>query len=87
MSLNYELLGDQQAKHLRRQRLLDLEADHFRCVLDIEESPEGVDLRLAMKKISDVERRIKLHRRALDMPEDVVTADDDKSTPGIPDVE
>lgn len=69
MSLNYEMLGQSQAEHLRQQRLLDLEADHFRFVLDVEELPEGVDPSPIMAKLADVERRIALHRRALGMPE------------------
>ena len=77
MSLNYELLGGSQAEHLRRQRLLDLEADHYRFVLDVEELPEGADPAPILAKLADVERRIALHRRALGMPEPVTTPDED----------
>jgi hypothetical protein len=68
MTLNYELLGEGQAEHIRRQRLLDLEADHFRYVLDIEELPDGANSSPTLEKIADIERRIELHRQALGLP-------------------
>lgn len=86
MSLNYELLGSPQADHIRRQRLLDLEADHFRFVLDAEELPDGADSGLIMEKLADVERRIKLHRQALGLPETVMMPDEvETSAPERPD--
>lgn len=84
MSLNYELLGEPQAEHIRRQRLLDLEADHFRFVLDLEELPTEADSGQLMAKIGDVERRIALHRRALGMPVPVTTPDE-APAPELPD--
>ena len=86
MSLNYELLGNTQAEHLRRQRLLDLEADHYRFVLDAEELPPGGDAGPIMAKLADIERRIVLHRQALRMPVEVLT-EDAHVTPGRPDAE
>jgi hypothetical protein len=77
--LNYELLGGPQAEHIRRQRLLDLEADHYRFVLDLDELPDGADPSPIMAKLADVERRIALHRRALNLPE-MVTAPDGPDT-------
>jgi hypothetical protein len=82
--LNYELLGGPQADHIRRQRLLDLEADHFRFVLDAEELPDDADPSPIMAKLADVERRIGLHRRALGMPV-TVTASNEEPAPGLPD--
>lgn len=76
MSLNYELLGSPQAEHIRRQRLLDLEADHFRFVLDAEELPDGADPGPIMDKLADVERRIGLHRQALGMPVTVMVPEE-----------
>lgn len=81
MSLNYELLGGPQAEHIRKQRLLDLEADHYRYVLDAEELPEDADPTPIMAKLADVERRIALHRRALGMSEQVSTPDGVSMTP------
>jgi hypothetical protein len=75
VSLNYELLGEAQAEHLRKQRLLDLEADHFRFVLDAEEVPPGEDAGPIMAKLADVERRIALHRQALGLSVDVLKID------------
>ena len=85
MSLNYELLGETAAQHLRRQRLLDLEADHFRLVLDVEETPDGVEPSASiLEKISDVERRINLHREALGMEVGVHRQDTDPASAEIP---
>jgi hypothetical protein len=82
MAVRYQLLGDAQADHIRRQRLLDLEADHFRFVLDVEELPDGVDPAPIMEKIADVERRIEMHRQALGLPEVVTTPEGaDEVTP------
>lgn len=82
MSLNYELLGEAQAEHLRRQRLLDLEADHFRYTLDLEEldasgNPDRKALNDVLTRLTEVERRIALHRQRLGMPVEVTTADED----------
>lgn len=83
MSLSYELLGEPQATHIRKQRLLDLEADHFNCVLDAEELPEGMTVPAAlMDKIADIERRIRLHREALGMSTEV--RESDHAAPEIP---
>lgn len=76
MALNYELLDEGRAEHLRRQRLLDLEADHFRFVLDLDELPPGADPEALMSRLADIERRIVLHREALGLPVMVVTPDD-----------
>lgn len=77
MSLNYELLGDTQAEHLRKQRLLDLEADHYRYVLDAEELAPGEDAGPIMAKLAEIERRIALHREALGLPVTVLAADEE----------
>jgi hypothetical protein len=80
VSLNYELLGKPEAEHIRRQRLLDLEADHYRFVLDLEELPTEAESGQLLAKLSDVERRIVLHRQALGLPL-TVTAPDDEPVP------
>lgn len=81
MALSYQLLGNEQAEHLRRQRLLDLEADHFRFVLDVEESGADGDLTAILAKINDVERRIKIHRKSLGLPEFVSSEEDTVEVP------
>lgn len=88
MSLNYELLGPTQATHIRMQRLLDLEADHFRFVLDAEELHDGADMGELRNKLADIERRIKLHRQALDLPDVVVMPEESGDpAPERPDVD
>ena len=66
MSMTYELLSKEQAVHLRRQRLLDLEADHWRYAMDLEEAdPNSPEYMKTATAIQEVERRIALHRKAL----------------------
>jgi hypothetical protein len=87
VTLNYELLGASEAEHIRRQRLLDLEADHFRFVLDLEELPDDADPSPLLARIADVERRIALHRQALSLPVRVTTLDEANSGREFPGTE
>lgn len=84
MTLTYRLLGESQAEHLRKQRLLDLEADHYRFLLDLEELPEGVepppDL---MTKLSDVEYRIQVHSRALGLASEITSETPSAVSPSV----
>lgn len=74
MSTTYEMLGVEGATHIRKQRLLDLEADHYRFMLDLQELPPDADGSAVLQQIAEIERRIAVHRTALGM-EPVVTVD------------
>jgi hypothetical protein len=87
MTLHYELLGEKQAEHLRRQRLLDLEGDHYRFLLDLEELPDEVDPSPILARVADVERRIALHRKALNLPVTVTALNEQDPAPGFPGTE
>jgi hypothetical protein len=79
MTVKYALLLKPQADHIRKQRLLDLEADHWRFMLDLEELPEDVpdtETEPIFIRLADVERRIMLHRQALGLPDIAITTEE-----------
>lgn len=65
MNTDYVYLSEASKVRILEQRIFDLEADHWRYRLDLEEAPPGADTTAAVARIVDVERRIDLHGRAL----------------------
>lgn len=61
--MEYQLLTPRDLVQLRRERLLGLEADHFRARLLLAENPEDSQ---AQKDIAELARRVECHRQVLD---------------------
>lgn len=53
---------------LRRQRLLALEADHYKLTLLLDESSDEAEIEQLCNRQNEIERRITAHRTALVTP-------------------
>lgn len=58
----YEFINKEAADELRAQRIHHLEAQHYRLMLELEETPGNERI---VAEVAEVERRIELHRRVL----------------------
>lgn len=79
MALNYQLLNEDSATFLRRQRLLDLETEHYSLILETEEWPPGFEDKATLQKLHDVEMRIGIHRQALGLSPEVRIAEPEQA--------
>lgn len=70
--MEYTHLTGRDLVHLRRERILALEADHARACLVLEENPTD---RRACEDVAELERRIEHHRGQLPPPPEEVTPD------------
>lgn len=60
--MNYHELAPGDYANLRRQRLLALEADHYKLALLIEESNDDDEIAQLHTRQGEIERRIAAHR-------------------------
>jgi hypothetical protein len=76
MMTSYAVLSPQQQMELLRERILELEADHFRQMLLLQEvEPDPAAAAKVRDQIDELERRIRRH--VGDPDEDVALAEDD----------
>jgi hypothetical protein len=64
----YQLVGDDERRSLRLERLAHLENDHYRMALQIEEATNGAELNTLMERQRELERRMNIHLGALSPP-------------------
>lgn len=76
--MDYTHLTAEQADELRHRRVLDLEIEHYRVKLTLEETPENEP---AHMDLAELERRIALHRAELG----IVLPPPDGVAPEMPD--
>lgn len=74
----YQLVGDDEQRSLRLERLAHLENDHYRMELQIEEAANGAELDALAGRQRELERRMNVHLAVLSppMPEEEPRPDD-----------
>lgn len=63
--MEYAMINDSEQRRLRAERLLSLEADHYRHGLVLEDAGSPEEANAARRSQDDIERRMRGHRIAL----------------------